>query len=420
MVDAKLYLDTRRLDKQGRASIRIRISKHGKGAMLGTGVSVLPTQWDGHSIIGHPNKMLLNSIINTKLALANRVIVEKSFDGSIAELSAQQIMKVIKEEVDPEYGQMMRQQREENERTRKSFLGYFQSHIEKIHKKGTRQLYTDTYNKIKSFCVDHDSDASTIYFEDITVDWLNEFQQYCLQTQKQNTASRHLRDIRAVLNAAIDEDLTNVYPFRKFKIKRQESRDKSFSSKELRSLFEYTPHLGGEKEAIDIFKLMFCLIGINCVDLAYANTVIRDRLEYDRRKTGKHYSIRIEPEAMGIIDRYKGTDYMVNILERVPNYKTYFNRAGKNLRNIGKKRIIDGKRTEAEAILPNVCLGSARTSWATIAQEELDIPRDIIQAALGHNTVDVTSTYLRTDWKKKVDAANRKVIDWVLYGKKSS
>ena len=79
---------------------------------------------------------------------------------------------------------------------------------------------------------------------------------------------------------------------------------------------------------------------------------------------------------------------------------------------------VPGKKNVGKSILPNVCTGSARTSWATIAQEELDIPRDVIAAALGHHTVDVTSTYLRTDWKKKVDAANRKVLDWVFYGKK--
>lgn len=417
MVEAKLYLDTRRLDKQGRAGIRIRISKHGKGAMLGTGVSVLPTQWDGHCIIGHPNRMLLNSIISTKLTLANRVIVEKTFDGSIAELSALQVMNIIKEELDPEYGQQMHKQREEYEAKRKSFLVYFRTHIDKITKKGTRQLYTDTYNKISGFCNQSSRDSMRLCFEDITADWLSEFQLFCLQTQKQNTTSRHLRDIRAVFNAAIDDGLTNNYPFRKFKIKQVESVDKSYSAEELRALFNHPCYPGGEKEAVEMFKLMFCLIGINCGDLANAEKPIRGRLEYNRAKTGKHYSIKIEPEAARIIKEYSGETLLLYIGEKY-SYKTYFNRMGKTLRKVGKVRN-NGKRSSGKAILPEVCTGSARTSWATIAQQELDIPRDVIAAALGHHTVDVTSTYLRTDWKKKVDTANRKVLDWVLYGKKT-
>ncbi len=164
---------------------------------------------------------------------------------------------------------------------------------------------------------------------------------------------------------------------------------------------------------------MFCLIGINSIDLAYAPDISRGRLNYVRAKTHKPYSIKIEPEALAIINRYKGKNgKLVNITETSPNYKTFFNRMGKTLRKVGLQRV-PGKKSTGEAILPDICTGSARTSWATIAQEELDIPRDVIAAALGHHTVDVTSTYLRTDWRKKVDAANRKVIDWVLYQKKS-
>ncbi len=167
-----------------------------------------------------------------------------------------------------------------------------------------------------------------------------------------------------------------------------------------------------------MFKLMFCLIGINAVDLANLEKPRNGRIEYERKKTHKPYSLKVEPEAKQIIDRYKGKLHLLDIVERVPNYKTYFNRMGKTLRKVGLVRV-DGKKSIGKAILPDVCTGSARTSWATIAQEELDIDREVIAAALGHCTVDVTSTYLRTKWRKKVDEANRKVLDWVFYEKKN-
>ena len=65
-----------------------------------------------------------------------------------------------------------------------------------------------------------------------------------------------------------------------------------------------------------------------------------------------------------------------------------------------------------------ICYGSARTSWATIAQEDLGIREDEIAAALGHSRVGVTSTYLRTEWRHIIDDINRRVIDWVLYGRR--
>ena len=58
----------------------------------------------------------------------------------------------------------------------------------------------------------------------------------------------------------------------------------------------------------------------------------------------------------------------------------------------------------------------ARHTWATIASE-LDIPKDTIAAALGHGGNSVTDIYIDFDLKK-VDEANRKVLDYVLYGKK--
>ena len=162
---------------------------------------------------------------------------------------------------------------------------------------------------------------------------------------------------------------------------------------------------------------MFCLIGINSVDLSNLRSPVKGRVEYYRAKTHKLYSIKVEPEAERIIKKYKGQKHALNIIERCPNYKTYFNRMGKTLRKVGKKRV-SGRKSLGNAILPDICTGSARTSWATIAQAELDIPRDVIAAALGHHTIDVTTTYLRTAWEKKIDEANRRVLDWVFYEKK--
>ena len=47
----------------------------------------------------------------------------------------------------------------------------------------------------------------------------------------------------------------------------------------------------------------------------------------------------------------------------------------------------------------------------------LDIPKETIAAALGHGGNTVTDIYIDFD-RRKVDEANRRVLDWVLYGKK--
>lgn len=420
MVGSRLYFDNRRPDKQGRGTLRVMITRNGTVAMLSLGIRLLADQWDGAHVVNHPEAKLLNSAIRIKHGDIERSLIDLTNSGRLTGKSAAQAKALLEEELSPGVAQMRKEAARKRHVSVNGLAAFFRRFIARIDNKGTRGLYQDTYNKIVKFCQEHDIEFDNLLFEDIKQTWLEDFERFCLRTEKQNTASRHLRDIRAVFNAAIDDNLTNSYPFRKFKIKHEITEDKSYTSEELRRLFSFKSKIGGEREAIDIFKLMFCLIGINSVDLAECKPAIRGRVLYIRKKTGKHYkhyNIKIEPEAAEIIRRYRGKDHLVNILEKSSNYKTYFSRLSKNLKKAGKQPI-SGKKSVGEALLPDICTGSARTSWATIAQDELDIPREVIAAALGHSTVDVTTTYLRTKWRKKVDEANRKVLDLVFYGRK--
>lgn len=385
--------------------------------MFSTGIRILADQWDGQKVVKHPDMKALNSAIKIKVGNVERALIDLTNEGRLTGKTAPEIVAILQEELDPGVAKAREEARIRKNSRVNGVAAYFLRHIGTKANDGTRQLYEDTYNKLKAFCEDAQTDFDTLSFEQITVSFLGAFEQFCLKTQKQNTASRHLRDVRAVFNSAIDDGVTTNYPFRKYKIKTEETRDKSFSSEELRRLFDYRCYAGGQQEAVDMFKLMFCLIGINPVDLAYLGKEKKGRVEYIRRKTHKLYSVKVEPEARKIMSMYKGKEHLLDIIERIPNYKTYFNRVGKVLRKVGMERV-SGKRNQGEAILEDVCIGSARTSWATIAQDELDIDREVIAAALGHHTVDVTSTYLRTQWRRKVDEANRKVLNWVFYGKK--
>lgn len=418
MMTTRFFLDTRRPDKDGLFTLYLSLTKKGKTAMISLGLKLYSNQWDGGAVVNHPKKKFWNGFLAARKGDYERAIIELTYNGAFVNKSAKECLEILREQVDPEFAAMRQEAKERQRIEENSFARHFCSFLAEKGNDGTRGLYMDTYRKMESFCASEGYDFLSLSFDDITKPWLESFERYCLTTQRQNTASRHLRDIRAAFNAAIDAEKTTRYPFRKMKIKVVESRDKSFSASQLRSLFHHKCYPGGEQEAVDMFKLMFCLIGINAVDLAFLDKARNGRVEYVRRKTHKAYSVKLEPEAKRIIEKYRGEDHLLNILERVPNYKTYFNRMGKTLRKVGQIRI-DGKKSLGKAILFDVCSGSARTSWATIAQEELDIDREVIAAALGHSTVDVTSTYLRTKWRKKVDEANRKVLDWVFYEKKN-
>ena len=121
--------------------------------------------------------------------------------------------------------------------------------------------------------------------------------------------------------------------------------------------------------------------------------------------------------SLEIIEKYRGEKWLLNILDRYKDYKDYTKRINRALKNIGPvKRSGLGGKKEYKPLFPEISTYWARHSWATIAAS-LDIPRDTIAHALGHGGNTVTDIYIDFD-QSKVDAANRKVLDWVLYSKK--
>ena len=129
------------------------------------------------------------------------------------------------------------------------------------------------------------------------------------------------------------------------------------------------------------------------------------------------YDIKVEPEAMEIINKYRGKNYLINVLDRYDNYKDYAKRLNDNLKHIGEvKRVGLGGKKVITPIFPSLTTYYARHTWATLAYS-LDIPKETISSALGHEIGNrITSIYINFD-QRKVDEANRKLIDYVLYDK---
>ena len=146
-----------------------------------------------------------------------------------------------------------------------TFNRFFVQFIDRKDRENTANTYRHTLSKINRFA-EASGRTDDWNFEDITLDWLNRFERY-LKTQhldskgkaiegvrqlKTNGIAIHFRNIRAVVNAAIDEELTTLYPFRRFKIKHEETAKRSLTVEELRTLRDYPcePH---QEKYRDIF-----------------------------------------------------------------------------------------------------------------------------------------------------------------------
>ena len=294
-----------------------------------------------------------------------------------------------------------------------TFVKHYEQFMESKTNRGTRGVYKHTLDRIRAF----DKNVDNKMFEDIDLKWLTDFEAFCAKTACKNARNIHLRNIRAVFNNAIDYEITTAYPFRRFKIRPEATRKRSMAVEELRRLFDYPVEDYAEIYR-DMFRLIFMLVGINSVDLHGLKSITRDgRIEYKRAKTGRLYSIKVEPEAMEIINKYRGKNGLLCIADRWSDSRNFRHQCNKALQKIGRveRKGRGGKKT-ITAEFEGVTTYWARHTWATIAAS-LDIPKDTIAAALGHGGDTVTDIYIDFD-QKKVDAANRRVLDWVLYGKR--
>lgn len=400
MVTIKLYLDTRYSTNGSPTPLKVVFTHKRATALLPLGVKLLPSQWDAkkQSVINHPQKEQINAFLLERRATISNILMRMTSEGELLGLSVTEVKNKVMEELSPKSDRTI------------LFLYRFEKYILQCKAERTKDIYQSTLNKVCAF----DPNASSLRFEDVSKEWLRRFDKWMSEAHgsSTNTRSIHMRNIRAVFNDAIDNGITSAYPFRKFKIKNEATVKRALHVEELRRLFsmDVDPWL---QRYVDCFKLSFMLIGINLADLLTLgkDSMHLDRLQYHRKKTHRLYDIKVEREAMELIEKYKGRESLLSWGEGRTSYRSFLMQMDKYL-----KRLNGGNDGSLNFSVP-LTTYVARHSWASIAAS-IDIPIDTISHALGHGLGNrTTAIYIDFDMKK-VDEANRKVLDWVLYGKR--
>lgn len=237
------------------------------------------------------------------------------------------------------------------------------------------------------------------------------------------TVADYMSKIRTLFNAAIDQyndedmgvSVITHYPFRKMKIKGSfVSKKRNLSAEVVRTIRDAKVPEGQHRAELarDVFMLSFYLVGTNVVDLYYAEECSDGRFSYNRRKTSTRrddqafISIRIEPEAQPLFEKYKDLSG-----KRVFSFSKMYGSHLNFLRavNAGLKQL-----RELTGIKEEVTSYYARHTWATLARNECGVALEDINLALNHVDKDmkVTDIYIARDFSL-IDRANRKVIDCV-------
>ena len=298
---------------------------------------------------------------------------------------------------------------------KKSDTSSFVRYIRKIAETKGRYNTQRNYERVARAIEIYDKDCT---FESVDKKWIVSYIEHERgKGRKDNGIQTDIQILKFVFNRAIEDELTDKFPFRGVSVKKEQTKKRCLSLEQLRAIRDFK--LTGKKAMYrDCFMLSFYLIGINISDLLFLpkTSLKNGRIIYKRNKTGKLYDIKVEPEAMEIIARHKSRkkDRLLSFLEEgdATITNTFANNMTRHLRTIGEKERHSYYVT-VHPIEEGITSYWSRHTWATLASE-IDIPMEVIGRSLGHSLWDnaVTSTYIKYD-TKKIDEANRKVIDYL-------
>ncbi|MDR3132849.1 MAG: site-specific integrase [Prevotellaceae bacterium] len=272
------------------------------------------------------------------------------------------------------------------------------------------------------------SGKNNLLFDDITVDFLNRYSHWMLTAQGRDGKGvkgrglqlylGHLNHLFRLAERVYNNKRERVFlvfnPFDDYKIPKPAMPEKrAITLEQLRRIRDYQPTAGEREElAHDIFMLSFYLIGMNSVDLLVCSAPVNGWITYNRSKTTHRrddkaeFSLRIPPEAVPILGKYKDNVQLLNLHKRYSTAGTFNAALNKGLKRIGEILSI-----------PNLTFYAARHTWATLAGNSVGIDKYTVHKCLNHvdEKLRITDTYTKTDWRP-INRANRKVLDFLATG----
>ena len=294
----------------------------------------------------------------------------------------------------------------------KVFADYILEFAETKDNRSTRILYELTHKKVVEF------DALAT-FSTIDEQWLEDFERHFKnQGMSVNGIAQQLRNIRAVFNFCRKRKYTQEYPFLTYRIKEEMVVPNSLTVDQLRTLRDY-PCEAWQEIYRDLFMLSFYLGGVNAGDLLLCRCLKNGRFVEKRQKTGELIDVPVCEEALQIVEKYKGKNYLLCVMDGYKDYHDFTSRWDRALKKIGTTEIVPDKVGRRRKIVyhplfPSITTYTARYTFASIAANDLEIPTETIGKCLAHawskNTV--TARYISDD-RRKVDQAFYKVIRYV-------
>lgn len=358
-----VYNRKKQLNKQGTALVQVEASLNQRKIYFKTNIYLRPEHWDKRTaqVCDHPQADDLNSMLFEFVLHLQGVELALWKRGVPATLS------------------LLKDAMKKNRPVNVTFPVFAKEYVQHSDRRESTKenLYT-TITVLQEF-------RPGLDFKDITYSFLKDFEVYLREKGNGiNTVAKHLRQLRTLVNEAINQGYihADAYPFRKFKIKQERGRHEFLTPDELKKLENLEVNDRKLRHVLDAF-LFCCYVGLRYSDfcqLTPANFIRvngKKWLHFKSIKTGIELRLPLhllfEGKALAILDRY-------NIAE--------FASLGSNSEVNKALSVIVGMAR----IKKHVTYHTARHTCATLLIHQ-GVPITTVQKLLGHTSVKTTEIY---------------------------
>lgn len=358
-----VYNRKKHLNKQGAALVQVEASLNQRKIYFKTNIYIKPEHWDKRTsqVIGHPQANDLNSM------LFEFVLHLQGIELALWKRGVPATLSLLKD--------AMKKNRPINI-TFPIFAKEYVQHSDR--RESTKENLFTTITVLQEF-------RPGLDFKDITYTFLKDFEVYLREKGNGiNTVAKHLRQLRTLVNEAINQGYihADAYPFRKFKIKQEKGRHEFLTPDELKKLENLEVHDLKLRHVLDAF-LFCCYVGLRFSDFCQLtpSNFIRVNgkrwLHFKSIKTGIELRLPLhllfEGKALAILDR---------------NCITEFASLGSNSEVNKALSVI----TSMARIKKHVTYHTARHTCATLLIHQ-GVPITTVQKLLGHTSVKTTEIY---------------------------
>jgi integrase len=358
-----VYNRKKKLNKQGTALVQVEASLNQRKVYFKTNIYLRPEYWDKRTaqVCNHPQADDLNSM------LFEFVLHLQGIELSLWKRGVPATLSLLKD--------AMKKNRPVNV-TFPVFAKEYVQHSDR--RQSTKENLITTINVLQEF-------RPGLDFKDITYTFLKDFEVYLREKGNGvNTVAKHLRQLRTLVNEAINQGYihADAYPFRKYKIKQEKGRHEFLTPDELRKLENLEINDRKLRHVLDAF-LFCCYVGLRFSDfcqLTPANFIKvngKRWLHFKSIKTGIELRLPLhllfEGKALAILDKY-------NIAE--------FASLGSN----SEVNKCLAQITMIARIKKHVTYHTARHTCATLLIHQ-GVPITTVQKLLGHTSVKTTEIY---------------------------